>query len=373
MIKLIHFITDTNIGGAGRLLCNQIKNMEGSEFEITVALPRHSALVSELAELNCRLIELYYGADASFDKKSVAEDYKIIRSLHPDIVHSHASLSSRIAATACRVPTRIFTRHCSFPLSSIAKNPLVRALSGAANSLFSTSILAVSESARQDLISTGCNANRITTVINGVDPVRIISEDEKNCLMQRLGIEKDNFLIGIFARLEPYKGHKTLLEAAAICKKYYPNFRFLVVGDGSERAALEDYAARLGVADTVRFLGFCADVAPLFNIIDLNVNCSFGTETSSLALSEGMSLGIPAVASDYPGNMHMVKNAVNGLIFPQNNPRALAMEIIRMYRDRELYETCRIGAYKRYKEEFNARAMTEKMLDFYRKEYQKAH
>ena len=373
MIKLIHFITDTNIGGAGRLLCNQIKNMASSEFDIFVALPCKSALIGELSRLKCKIIELKYGSDASFDRKSVTEDYKIIKDLCPDIVHSHASLSSRIAATACRVPTRIFTRHCSFPMSNLSKNPLVKALSGAANSLFSTSILAVSESARCDLIDSGCDKKRITTIINGVNPIRTISESEKMYLCERLGIEKGNFTIGIFARLEKYKGHKTLLEAAAICKKYYPNFRFLIVGDGTQRGALEEYATRLGVADIVYFTGFCEDVAPLFNIIDLNVNCSFGTETSSLALSEGMSLGIPAVVSDYPGNTHMVKNAENGLVFPQNNPRALAMEIIRMYRDRELYEACRIGAYKRYKEEFNARAMTEKMLDFYRKEYQKAH
>ncbi len=373
MIKLLHFISDTNIGGAGRLLCNQIKNMYGSEFDICVALPQGSKLVGALSELSCSIIECQYGADTSFDTRGIIESYRIIKQARPDIVHSHASLSSRIAATACRVPTRIFTRHCSFPLTGIAKSAIVKTLNGAANSLFSTSILAVSESARQDLIDTGCDSRRITTVINGVEPIRLISELEKECLRKRLGIDESHFIIGIFARLEPYKGHRTLLEAAAICKKYYPQFRFLIVGDGSERNELKNYIQSLGIADTVHFTGFCDDVAPLFNLIDLNVNCSYGTDTSSLALSEGMSLGIPAIASDYPGNLYMVKNGVNGLIFPQNNPRALAMEIIRMYRDKELYENCKAGAYKRYKDELNARAMTEKMLDFYRKEYKKAH
>ncbi len=373
MIKLLHFISDTNIGGAGRLLCNQIKNMDGSEFDISVALPRQSRLIGALSSLSCRVIECEHGANTSFDTGGIIESYRIIKQARPDIVHSHASLSSRIAATACRVPTRIFTRHCSFPITDIAKNAVIKALNGAANSLFSTSIIAVSESARRDLISTGCDSKRITTVINGVEPIRLISELEKECLRQTLGIDESHFVIGIFARLESYKGHRTLLEAAAICKRYYPQFRFLIVGDGSESNELKRYVQKLGIADTVHFTGFCDDVAPFFNLIDLNVNCSYGTDTSSLSLSEGMSLGIPSIASDYPGNLYMVKNGVNGLIFPQNNPRALAMEIIRMYCDKELYEICKVGAYKRYKDELNARAMTEKMLDFYRKEYKKSH
>ena len=52
------------------------------------------------------------------------------------------------------------------------------------------------------------------------------------------------------------------------------------------------------------------------NITDINVNCSIGTETSSLALSEGMSLGVPAVVSDFGGNP-MIRDGRNGFVFRQ--------------------------------------------------------
>lgn len=368
-IRILHFITDTNIGGAGRLLCNQIKNMNTDEFEIFVALPQNSSLMGELALLPCETVPLSGSADRSFNLSDVGECLGVIKKVKPDIVHSHSSLSSRISASLLSMPCRVFTRHCTFPLSPIMTSPISKLVIGGVNSLLSTSIIAVAEAAKNDLIATGCNERSIHTIINGVEPIEVISEDEKEFVRSRYGIRGGDFVIGIFARLESYKGHSDLLRAARICKRYYSNFRFLIVGDGTLMGELKELAVKLGVDEMCLFVGFCRDVTPLFNIIDVNANCSFGTETSSLSLSEGMSLGIPAVASDFGGNTYMVKNAENGLIYPKQNAEALAMALIRLYRDKELYKKCSAGAYRRYREELNARSMTEKMMEFYRQEY----
>ena len=133
------------------------------------------------------------------------------------------------------------------------------------------------------------------------------------------------------------------------------------------------YSKKLNVDDVVCFTGFCHDVAPIFNITDVNVNCSILSETSNLALCEGMSLGIPSVASNCSGNSYTVKNAVNGLLFPVGNADALAESLSRLYRDNELYAKCSVGAYKRYTEEFSAKIMAQKMMAIYKKEYRKAH
>ena len=232
MIRLIHFITDTNIGGAGKLLCNQIKNMADSDFEISVALPKNSALISELQSLPCSIIKCKNGADTSFSRQSFIEDYNIIKALQPDIVHSHGSLSSRIAATALGIPTRIFTRHCIFPIAPSLGAPLIRQSLGRVNNLLSTSMIAVADEARRDLINMGCQEAKITTVINGTEPICPLSELEKTYIKQQHGLNDKHFVISIFARLEEYKGQETLLRAAQICKKYCPHFRFFIVGDG---------------------------------------------------------------------------------------------------------------------------------------------
>ena len=371
MIKILHFLTDSNIGGAGRLLCNLIKNMNIKYYKIYVALPEGSALIKELENLPCTVIACRQAPDKSISLDGIIEDYQIIKNLRPDIVHSHASLSSRIAATLLNVPSRIFTRHCAFPVSRALKNPLTNKIVGKANDILSTKIIAVADAAKQNLIEMGCDKNKIVTVINGVEPMPVLSDGEKRYFRARLGIEEKDFVVTILARLEEYKGHSTLLRAAKICVERYPNFKFLIVGDGKEKNALKRLCSELNIEKNVLFLGFCDDVSPILNITGVNVNCSFGTETSSLAISEGMSLAIPCVASDYGGNPHMVKNEVNGLLFPQKNAEVLAKSLIRLYSDRALYEKCSLGAYMRFHKEFNAKIMAEKMTSIYKSEYRK--
>ena len=72
------------------------------------------------------------------------------------------------------------------------------------------------------------------------------------------------------------------------------------------------------------------------NIVDINVNCSVGTETSSLALSEGMSLGIPAVVSDFGGNPYMIEHGVNGLVCECYDSRKMADHIFDLINDQNI-------------------------------------
>ena len=369
-MRVLHFISDTNIGGAGRLLCNQLRNMDTSEFESIVALPDKSKLVKELRALPCKLILTKSEGDVSFSKNGYFESREIIKKLNPDIVHSHASLSSRLAAANLHVPVKIFTKHCAFEPSAVYQNPLLRFSFGAFNQVLSSCALASAGCACDDLIKMGYPRDKIKIILNGSEPIRILSRAERAIILSSFGLNKNNFVISIFARLEEYKGHATFLRAAQLCKRYYPNFRFFIVGDGSRMDELKALSCELGLDDVVCFTGFCEDVAPIFNITDINVNCSYKSETSSLSLSEGMSLGIPSVVSDCGGNTYMVKNGENGLTFPMQNEEALAMAIIRLYCDKELYKNCSANAYGRYCTEFTAKAMTNKLMLLYKSEYE---
>ena len=84
MIKILHFITDTNIGGAGNLLIQQINGLDNSHFDFTVALPKGSKLLDKLP---CKIIECEHSADKSFSLKSIIENFKIINKIKPDIVN----------------------------------------------------------------------------------------------------------------------------------------------------------------------------------------------------------------------------------------------------------------------------------------------
>ena len=152
-------------------------------------------------ETKCHIVEYKSRPDASFSLGGIFENIEIIREVRPHIVHSHASLSSRIAAFLCGVPSRIFTRHCVFPVPKIYENPLVRFVVGRVNSALSTVIIAVAESAKENLVQMGVDEKKITVVINGVEPLPRLSEEEKASLRVQFGLGKEDFVCSIFARL----------------------------------------------------------------------------------------------------------------------------------------------------------------------------
>ncbi len=369
MIKILHCISDMNIGGAGKLLISQIKYIDRKKFDIAVALPKGSMLFEMLSTLGCKIFFIKNSADSSFDIKSIGEFIDIIKDYSPDIVHTHAFLSARIAAYCMRVPSRIYTRHCCFEIPNIIKRTPLKIICGVANSILSTKIIAVAEAARENLQEMGVPNHKIKVIINGVERISMIDEAKKSATKQKYGIEKDEKVISIFARLEDYKGHDTLLDAAKICEERGHPFKFMIVGTGKNENALKTRSSLLGLSSRVIFCGFVNDVSELFSITDINVNCSYGTETSCLALSEGMSIGIPAVATDFGGNTFMVKNGENGICVPTKNASAIADAFENILLNEAKYRQMSRNALERYEKYFTLNAMTEQMEKLYIQEY----
>lgn len=121
------------------------------------------------------------------------------------------------------------------------------------------------------------------------------------------------------ARLNAVKGHKYLIEAAEQLKKEGRSIKVLIAGTGDMQEELKKSVKQKNLEDVVIFVGFITDVKPFLSILDLQVNASYGTEATSLALLEGMSLGIPAVVSNYGGNPGVITNGENGYLFESQN------------------------------------------------------
>lgn len=363
VIKVIEIISDTNIGGAGVLLLNRLKYTDLQKYNTLVLLPSGSMLVPRLKYIGVRYREISGNADKSMDVRTVREYVSVFREIKPDIINSHGCLSARIAAWLCGVPVKICTRHCVFsvPKMSVIRKKCI----GALNSALSDKFIAVADAAKQNLIELGVNERKIEVIINGADALRKISDAEKAQIRKKLGISSGSTVLGICARLEKYKGHEWFFEAFRILLDNGNDVNAILIGDGSQREYLKKLCVQYGIEEKVCFLGFVADVSPYMNIVDINVNCSVGTETSSLALSEGMSLGIPAVVSNYGGNPYMIEYGINGLVCECYDSRKMADYILDLIKDKELYRRMSLAARERFENELNARAMTEKTNKLY--------
>lgn len=365
MIKVLNILSDTNVGGAGRLLVNYLRNFDREKIESYVVLPRDSALAPYIREVGYDVIEIEHGRDKSLDFRAIGEIRRVIREVKPDIVHTHSSFSGKLAAFLCRVPVRFYTRHSAFEPPKYLTSFPGRQINGFINNTLATDIVAVADAAAKNMTDTGVNPKKITVIINGSEEVRHISDAEKAELKASLGIAESTFVCGISARLEAYKGHSYLLESAAEVLRSHPDTVFLIIGEGSCHAELEAQARELGIHEKVRFIGFVSDVAPYYNIMDLNLNCSWGTETSCLALSEGMSLSLPAVATTYGGNPYMITEGVNGILVPERDSHAMAEAILRLIVNPGLLSEMSLGARRMYEEKFTASAMTRQLEELY--------
>ena len=142
-------------------------------------------------------------------------------------------------------------------------------------------------------------------------------------------MEPGSQIVGVVARLEPEKGHPTLLEAWPLVLHAVPDAYLLIVGEGSRRDALEAQARELRIAHRVVFTGRRDDVPAVTAALDVAVLPSY-REAQGMAILEAMALSRPVVASNVGGIPEMIEDGVTGLLVPPHDAEALSAAIVRL-------------------------------------------
>ena len=368
-MKITHVISDTNVGGAGVLLYNLLSSTK--DFcNANVLVPKGSAIAQRLAATGAAVTELPISRDKSFSPGDVGKFYSYFKQNPTDIVHTHASLSSRLGAALSGTKICLSTRHCALPDGQVKKKN--QAQIKVYN--FCTSLtVSTADCATANLVAEGIDKNRIITIKNGVPERKKLGTGMDISLKRSLDLPDDATVIGCCARLETVKGQDLILRAARDVIRLIPKVFFVFVGDGGARQYFERLSARLGISQRVRFVGFVSDPEPYQNLFRINVNASRGTETSCLATSECMSLGIPTVASDFGGNKEMIVNGINGLVFKSDNHFSLEEKLLTLLADSELYKKLSVGARHTYESCFSVDRMANEYKKLYTALYNGAH
>lgn len=362
--KIIEVSTDSNIGGAGKCLINLLKNFDYEKLDVKVILPPDSLLKPEIEALGTEVIEVSGIAEKSLDIKSVRRLKKIFKEERPDIVHTHASMSARIAARQVGAKV-IYTRHSVFPPPKALTSFPGKMINGFINNHYSDGIIAVAEAAKDNLTDTGVNPNKIRVILNGVDRLHPVFETEKEKICKRFGANDDEKIISIVARLEEVKGHNYFIEAAKMLLDEGYNARFYIAGTGSCEKQLKRKVSDMGLSDRIIFTGFISDVDNLMRITDIQVNASYGTEATSLALLEGMSIGVPAVVSDFGGNPGVIEDGENGFVVAKENSAALKKGIEKLLCDSQLYDRMSQKSKEIFDRKFTSAVMTKNTENYY--------
>jgi len=359
-MKILHICTDLNIGGAGIWILNLLKYADRTQFEHAVVLPEGAQLAPRISQEQIQVIEAPI-AEKSLDIQAISALCRVISAFDPDIVHTHGSLSGRIAA---RLKGRkvVVTRHWVDLPDSAKKHGFKTSLAGRINTGLADIFIATAQAVAENLRESGIRADKIRVIPNGAPPVERLTDAQIEAARARIGIS--GFTVGMLARLEAVKGHLYLLEAAKTLKAQGRIFHVLIAGTGSLEAELKEVTKALALEEQITFLGFYENPGEFLNLIDLQVNASY-TETTCLALLEGMSIGVVAVASDGGGNQEVITDGKNGLVFPAADSEALAEAIGRLMDDPVLRRDMSQQAVQIYQEKFTAEVFAKQVEQVY--------
>lgn len=363
MIKVVNVTSDANIGGAGKCILTFLKHYDRKKYDLTVIVPPKSLLIPEIKVLGGKYIEVEGISDKSLDINGIKALKKAFAKIKPDIVHAHAAMSARIAAKISGAKI-IYTRHSVFePLKKISHG-IGKFINGAVNNFFADKIIAVAEAAKDNLTRTGVSEKKITVIKNGVDALKRYDKETVAKIKSDYGIN-DEFVLSIAARLTYVKGHKYILKAVKMLADDGENFKLIIAGTGEYEDEIKKEISALSLEDNVIMAGFVKDVEALNNITDLNLNFSFGTEATSLSLLEGMSLGIPAVVSDFGGNPGVIRDNENGFLVPSKDYKSLYEKIKLAMDDKQLYKRLCEGSRRIFESEFTADKVTRRIESVY--------
>lgn len=364
MIKVLEVSSDSNIGGAGKCIITFLKYFDRSRFDVSVVLPTGSLLKPEAEALGVKVYEMDNLAEKSLDFKAIKSLRKLFRKLKPDVVHTHASMSARIAAKQCGIKI-VYTRHSVFePSKKISVGP-GKVINGIVNNATADRIIAVAEAAKDNLTATGVSDKKIEVILNGVEALMQFDYEKRQQARESFGIKPDETAVALVARLTEVKGHKYFVESAKILKERGYKIKFMIAGTGDTEAELKQQIKSEGLENTVVMTGFLTDVQPLMNAMDIQGNCSFGTEATSLSLLQGMSIGKPAVVTDFGGNPGVIKDGQNGFLVPIKDSKAMADAIQNLIDDKALYERMTENAKRIYQTSFTAEVNTRRIEKVY--------
>lgn len=168
--------------------------------------------------------------------------------------------------------------------------------------------------------------DKLALIPNGIDVGAVKNAVAKS--RSELGIAEDAFVVGMIGRLSPQKAPDVFIHAAKMIHDSIPNSAFIIVGDGEERATIEDYANKNNL--NLYVTGWTDDPYSYLKIFDVALLLS-RWEGFGLAIVEYMAAEKPVVATNTDAIPTLIKNGTDGLLVEVDNPEDVRDKVIWLY------------------------------------------
>ena len=323
-LRIVFSLDSLGVGGTEMNAVRVAERLDPARYNVSVACFSGSGkLRPRLDAAGIRVDE--FPVRSLYGRSMVQQGFRFVRFLRRekvDILHAHdrygnvfATLWGRIARTPVIITSKRWDT--------------ISRVHGAGNRVafhLSHRVLANSSRVGESLVKgEWLPDERVVVVPNFVDESAFARPDESWLEGRRaeLALSPGAMVVGIVANLRSIKDHATLLRAIALVKERVPEVVLVMVGDGSERSALQQLAQDLGIADRVRFAGTWPNIPNPHALFDISVLSSLG-EGFPNTIVEAMAAGRPVVATDVGGVPDAVDDGITGILVPRADHEAMA-------------------------------------------------
>jgi L-malate glycosyltransferase len=263
----------------------------------------------------------------------------LMRRINPDLVHAHYAGVNGVLAAVAGVRPLVVTAWGSDVLFA-ARRP-VAGLPIRAGLRSADRVTCDAEHMRREIAAMGVADERLDIIYFGTDTATFSPGARDAQLAAALGLDGRPTVISL-RNFHPVYDIATLLRAVPAVLERLPRTVFLLGGSGPEEPALRDLTVRLGVTDSVRFLGSLpAPQLPAYlRLADVYVSTSRSDAGLSASTAEAMSCGVPVVVTDSGENHRWIGNGRNGYIVPVGASEQLASRTLSLLENPALRDAC---------------------------------
>jgi len=310
------------------------------------------------------------------DLRAFGQLVSALRSLRPDIVHTHnpkPGILGRIAARLTRTPLVVNTQHGLWaqPTDRLQRRLPVYAAERIAAAFGDIELVQNPEDVDTLVDTLHIPARKVHLLGNGVDLSRFAPETTSAASRSELrtdwDIADDELVCAVVGRLVREKGIVELLEAAHRLRERQVPVRFVVIGptDPDKSDAIDHTVFAKAAADGVVLTGTRNDMPECYAAADLFLTASW-REGFPRSAMEAAAMGLATVATDIRGNRQVIADGETGLLVPVRDAAAIASAVERLVDDAALRTSMGAAGRRRAAAEFGQERVIERTLDAYR-------
>lgn len=326
-------VAGSSIHGVSRLFAWWFARYDRDRYDVSLCgLKRPDGASQALEAAGVPVTHLGRGR---FDPRILTDLVSLGRRRGAKVLHVHGYAASDFGRVAARLVGAKLVLHEHFA------DPRMPGYQGLADRMLrplTDAAIAVSGSTRDFLVrERHVAADRVHLIWNGapLEEFAPVPRERALAFRRSVGLPDDAPVVGTIGRLNAQKGHRYLLDAAAVVAAQRPDVRFLIVGDGDLEQALHEQAASLGIAGRVVMAGHRTDVPDALGAIDVLCIPSL-YEGTPLTLFEAMAAGRAVVSTAVDGCREVLEDGRTGLLVPPGQAEPLAEALLRALGDDDL-------------------------------------